>query len=283
MTIAKKYKFDYWVHGDDWKRGVQAKERLKLIKEMKKWKGKVIDVPYTKGISSSVLKNLMQKSINCKRDIEKLLKNEKIKTILFISGKNSFYKTKANIFLIKFLKIKKFFYFKESKFPNFNELKNIIKEKEKIEPDLIIAVGGGCVLDYAKIASNFSLSSNLEKNYKFRLRKKNKSKIKIISDSTTAGSGAESTSNAVIYINNIKYSVEGSLIQPDYFYIEPKFLQSTSLITDASAGFDAISQAVESMFSLKSNNESLKYSSKALKLLLKNFESFIKKTAYKFL
>ena len=31
------------------------------------------------------------------------------------------------------------------------------------------------------------------------------------------------------------------------------------------------------MFSLKSNNESLKYSSKALKLLLKNFESFIKK------
>ena len=71
--------------------------------------------------------------------------------------------------------------------------------------------------------------------------------------------------------------MEGSLIQPDYFYIEPKFLQSTSLITDASAGFDAISQAVESMFSLKSNNESLKYSSKALKLLLKNFESFIKK------
>jgi len=58
VTIAKKYKFDYWVHGDDWKRGVQAKERLKLIKEMKKWKGKVIDVPYTKGISSSVLKKI---------------------------------------------------------------------------------------------------------------------------------------------------------------------------------------------------------------------------------
>ena len=53
---AKKYKFDYWVHGDDWKKGVQAKERLKLIKTMKKWNGKVIDVPYLKGISSSLLK-----------------------------------------------------------------------------------------------------------------------------------------------------------------------------------------------------------------------------------
>ena len=58
-------------------------------------------------------KNLMQKSIKCKRDIEKkLLKNEKIKTILFISGKNSFYKTKSKyFFLIKFLKIKKIFFF----------------------------------------------------------------------------------------------------------------------------------------------------------------------------
>ena len=68
----------------------------------------------------------MQKSINCKRDIEKLLKNEKIKTILFISGKNSFYKTKSNIFFDKIFKDKKkFFYFKDSKFPNFNELKTL--------------------------------------------------------------------------------------------------------------------------------------------------------------
>ncbi len=57
VAVAKKYKFDYWVHGDDWKKGVQAKERIKLIKEMKKWNGKVIDVPYTKGISSSILKD----------------------------------------------------------------------------------------------------------------------------------------------------------------------------------------------------------------------------------
>jgi cytidyltransferase-like protein len=57
VEVAKKYKFDYWVHGDDWKKGVQAKERIKLIKQMKKWDGKVIDVPYTKGISSSILKD----------------------------------------------------------------------------------------------------------------------------------------------------------------------------------------------------------------------------------
>ena len=79
-------------------------------------------------------------------------------------------------------------------------------------------------MDYAKIASNFSLSSNLEKKIiNSDLEKKIRVKLKLLAIPTTAGSGAESTSNAVIYINNIKYSVEGSLIQPDYFYIEPKF------------------------------------------------------------
>lgn len=54
--IAKKYKFEYVVHGDDWKKGPQALSRKKLIQTMKLWNGKVIDLPYTKKISSSLLK-----------------------------------------------------------------------------------------------------------------------------------------------------------------------------------------------------------------------------------
>lgn len=220
----------------------------------------------------------MQKSLNQKYGIEKTFKSEKIKTILFISGKNSFYKTKANIFFNKILKNKKkYYFFKESKLPDFRELKKIIKEKERLKPDLIIAVGGGCVLDYAKVASNFSLNKDLERKIiNSDLEKNVRNKTKVLAIPTTAGSGAESTSNAVIYINKVKYSVEGNPIQPDYYFLEPKFLQSTDFITDTSAGFDAISQAVESMFSLKSNTKSLNYSSRALKILLKNFGSFIK-------
>ena len=54
--IAKKYKFEYVVHGDDWKKGPQALSRKKLIQTMRLWNGKVIDLPYTKKISSSLLK-----------------------------------------------------------------------------------------------------------------------------------------------------------------------------------------------------------------------------------
>jgi len=56
VKTAKKFKFDYFVHGDDWKKGVQSSERKKLIIAMKLWKGKVKDFKYTKKISSSLIK-----------------------------------------------------------------------------------------------------------------------------------------------------------------------------------------------------------------------------------
>lgn len=46
---------DYVVHGDDWKEGVQSKTRQQIIEKMAEWGGVVIDVPYTKGISSTML------------------------------------------------------------------------------------------------------------------------------------------------------------------------------------------------------------------------------------
>lgn len=46
---------DFVVHGDDWKEGVQKQTRQRVIETIGQWGGKVIDVPYTPGISSSKL------------------------------------------------------------------------------------------------------------------------------------------------------------------------------------------------------------------------------------
>ncbi len=51
----EKVRPDYVVHGDDWKTGVQAKTRQQIIEKLAEWGGVVIDVPYTKGISSTML------------------------------------------------------------------------------------------------------------------------------------------------------------------------------------------------------------------------------------
>lgn len=51
----KKIRPDFVVHGDDWKTGVQSKTRQDVIDALKEWGGKLIEVEYTKGISSSIL------------------------------------------------------------------------------------------------------------------------------------------------------------------------------------------------------------------------------------
>ena len=52
----RKIKPKYVVHGDDWKKGVQSKTRDKVIMELSKWNGELVEFPYTKRISSTKLK-----------------------------------------------------------------------------------------------------------------------------------------------------------------------------------------------------------------------------------
>ena len=60
VNFAKKFKFDFFVHGGDWKKNIQSDQRKKLIRIMKIWGGKVIDIPYTKNISSSKIKKILK-------------------------------------------------------------------------------------------------------------------------------------------------------------------------------------------------------------------------------
>lgn len=56
----EKYRPDYVVHGDDWKEGVQAKTRQRVIDCLKAWSGELVEVPYTKGVSSTKFHEAMK-------------------------------------------------------------------------------------------------------------------------------------------------------------------------------------------------------------------------------
>ena len=56
---VKKIKPDYLIHGDDWKVGYQKEIRQKVIKALRSYGGKLIEIPYTKGVSSSALSNYL--------------------------------------------------------------------------------------------------------------------------------------------------------------------------------------------------------------------------------
>ena len=209
-------------------------------------------------------------------DIKIFLNDKSFKKIFILCGKNSFFNSGAKKFIEESLKKKEIRYlYKESNFPELDELIKIIKNIREFKPDLILAIGGGAIIDYAKIANLVEIKDNLEKliiNYSYPFKKKY-TKLAVVP--TTAGSGAEVTSNAVIYVGGIKYSFESELLKPDNFFLIPEFLITAPHKIKSSAGFDAIAQAIESLLSKKSNDESLEYASKSLKLSLNSYISFL--------
>lgn len=54
-TNLRIIKPDYVVHGDDWRSGVQRNIREKVIETLKEWGGQLIEIPYTKDISCTLL------------------------------------------------------------------------------------------------------------------------------------------------------------------------------------------------------------------------------------
>ena len=55
-----KYKPDYVVHGNDWKKGFLKKTRSQVIRVLSKWNGKLIEPKYTKNISSNQIKKKIE-------------------------------------------------------------------------------------------------------------------------------------------------------------------------------------------------------------------------------
>lgn len=75
--VLNRVKPDYIIHGTDWRTNNQKKIRDNVINQIKEWKGKLIEVPYTEGISSTAIKNVLKKDVN-----PKLLRTSKFKEYL---------------------------------------------------------------------------------------------------------------------------------------------------------------------------------------------------------
>jgi alcohol dehydrogenase len=214
--------------------------------------------------------------INTLNDIKIFLDDNNFKKIFILCGKNSFLTSGAKKFLDETLTKKEIkFYYKISNIPILEELVKIIKEIRNFKPDLILAIGGGSIIDYAKIANLVEVRDDLKKliiNYNYPFKNKY-TKLAVIP--TTAGSGAEVTSNAVIYVDQIKYSFEHESLKPDNFFLIPDFLITAPYKIKSSAGFDAIAQAIESLLSKKSNNKSVDYASQSLKISINSYIDFL--------
>lgn len=132
----------------------------------------------------------------------------------------------------------------------------------------IIAVGGGSAIDVAKCIRHF-INMDIGKSCLEQVYVKQR-EIKLLAIPTTAGTGSEATHFAVIYYNGEKKSVSHSDMVPDMAVLDSTLLKTLPIYQKKSAYLDALCQAIESWWSKRANEESIKYSKKAIELLISN-------------
>ncbi len=145
--------------------------------------------------------------------------------------------------------------------------------------DTILAVGGGSAIDVAKciklaVLAKEGNSALIPPLVSTRVECGG-SKIPFIAIPTTAGTGSESTHNAVMYYEGAKQTVTNDGVLPDYAILEPSVLKSLPLYQKKCTMMDALCQGIESWWSVNSTEESYEYSRKTIELIMANWRKYL--------
>lgn len=145
--------------------------------------------------------------------------------------------------------------------------------------DTILAVGGGSAIDVAKCVKLAFLAEKGSAAIIPPLVSQrvhiDGSKIPFIAIPTTAGTGSESTHNAVMYYNGVKQTVTNDGVLPDYAILEPSVLKTLPLYQKKCTMMDALCQGIESWWSVNSTKESCEYSRKTVEHIMANWREYI--------
>ena len=136
------------------------------------------------------------------------------------------------------------------------------------KPDVIVAAGGGSVLDMGKLIGIFSANEMFPQRWIKTRETFFKSSIPIVAIPSTAGTGSEATHFAVIWHGKEKFSAAHDSMRPELVLVDPQFHRSLPQPVRASSSFDALAQAIESYWSVHATDVSKEFAVQAIRMLL---------------
>lgn len=155
--------------------------------------------------------------------------------------------------------------------PDYKIVQNIASEFKEKKCDFIVALGGGSVMDTAKLVSvlnkqNYTIEDLLDNP---QLGKKS---VKTLMIPTTAGTGSEATPNSIVAVpeKNIKVGIVNEKLIVDYIILDPFTIKKLPKKIIAATGVDALAHAIECFTSNKSNAFSDFFALEALDIILNN-------------
>jgi len=147
--------------------------------------------------------------------------------------------------------------------------------------NLVIALGGGSVLDAGKAISAMATNEGSVADYQEIEGKGRKLKTKplpFIAIPTTSGTGSEATSNAVITNTKLalKKSIRDFSLIPEVALVDPELTLSLPPLTTAICGGDALTQCIESYLGKKSQEITDALALHAIELIGKSLVKAVK-------
>jgi len=158
--------------------------------------------------------------------------------------------------------------------PEFVDIEKIYNQAHQNQFELIVAIGGGSVMDTAKFVAvhnnkGYQFVENLTKG---KMESKDYKVIPIISIPTTAGTGSEVSPYSTIW--DMQSKQKYSLNLPDLFcevaIYDPVLTLSVPKQITIQTGLDTLSHALESIWNKNANHITVSYAVKSAKLVMGN-------------
>ncbi|NYZ76186.1 iron-containing alcohol dehydrogenase [Candidatus Micrarchaeota archaeon] len=145
-------------------------------------------------------------------------------------------------------------------------------EKEGCE--FVMALGGGSVIDAAKLMASIAVNKGNAYEYAFGKKKIEKKGLPLVAIPTTAGTGSEVTPFAVISDKEkkLKAPIRNKQLFPKVAIVDPELTASMPAGLTANTGADALSHALEALWSKKAQPITDYLAMRAAKLIFDNLK-----------
>ena len=154
--------------------------------------------------------------------------------------------------------------------PQYDDVMRALQAYLSSGCDSLLSVGGGSAIDIAKCVKQELAIAEKSAGQELKAKVLPFAGTPHVACPTTAGTGSESTHFAVCYVDGVKVSVANDCLQPNAALLDSSVLAGLPDYQKKCTMLDALCQAIESYWSVRSSERSRAYSAVAIPVIMQN-------------